>query len=258
MKSKADIFPGQVGTPNSDFLYGAPKSESSEGADDGTPWCPEAVLDEWAFHEALLYRGGISPDGEFDTRQKSQYLDALYNIINHWVGRGFQSQSSAASNSIFVPLPFGPVNGSDWTLHQTVSPGSPTRLWYRQSTIDITKRLVLPFQMYVPRFIITGVRITVRNTYSAGTNMRLILGYVPRGESSDGTIFMNKELATSTERGLYTLDTPHLMDRINSYTLEIQPASQPNPANGSFPSIWSIELVGEFNPMPLTAGPAGL
>lgn len=258
MKSKADIFPGQVGTPNSDFLYGAPKSESSEGADDGTPWCPEAVLDEWAFHEALLYRGGISPDGEFDTRNKSQYLDALYNIIQHWVGRGFQSQFSAASNGIFVPVPFGPVNGTDWQLYQSASPGSPTKLYYRQQTVDLSKRLVIPMPTTVPRFILTGVRITVRNTYVSGSSMRLIVGYVPRGEYSDGTIILNTALASDTERGLYSLSTPHPIDRINSYTVEIQPASAPNPSNGSFPTIWSIELVGEFNPLPLSAGPAGV
>jgi hypothetical protein len=40
------------------------------------------------------------------------------------------------------------------------------------------------------------------------------------------------------------------MFRAYIYVIDITPQSEPNPANGSFPSIYSIDIVGKYNPIP--------
>lgn len=257
MRSKATLFPGQVGAPSADFAYGTPQSESSEGADDGTPWCPDIVSDEWAFFEALLFRGAVAPNNNPDVRHDSQYYDALSKVMLHWIGKGYQSQIAGTAEELCVPVNFGPVLGSDWSLLTSVPGGQATRLRYVQSTVDTSKRLVIPMPMNVLRFAITGVRVTVTNTYTGGGTqpMRVMVTSYSRENTNTGAILMNRPLENG-ERKHYSMSS-HVVDRTNAYNIEIQPATGPNNVNGTFPAIHSIEVTGTFNTLPLTAGPAG-
>lgn len=256
MLRKDEFFAGQVAPPNDDFAYGGPINESTEGALDGTPWCAESQVDEWAFHEALLLKGGIVPDGLADTRNKSQLFDAQHAVIRGLVAKGFQAQDGATDETYMLRVPFvHPVN-TDWKLQQDNNQ-TPARFYYRQSTLDTSSRLAIHVPQLLPRFAVNGIAVTVRNTWAdAPQKMRIRFGRYSRELTNAGLI--HTATLQDGDAVVYPFPTPiggtepiaHVMFRSYIYVIEVTPQSGPNPANGVFPSIWSIDLLGKFNPIP--------
>ncbi len=256
MLRKDEFFTGQVAPPNDDFAYGAPLNESTEGALDGTPWCAESQVDEWAFYEALLQKGGIVPDGLADTRNRSQLFDAYHAVTRGLIAKGFQAQEGATDGTYMLRVPFQQPVNPDWLLLQDNSQ-TPARFYYRQSTLDTSSRLAIHVPQLLPRFAVNGLAVTARNVHeTASTRMRIRYGRYSR-ELTGGSIF-HTDTIVDGDAVVYPFITPiggtepisQVMFRSYIHVVELTPQSGPNPANGAFPTIWSIDLLGKFNPIP--------
>lgn len=255
MLRKDELFEGQVSPPDADFAYGGPLNESTEGALDGTPWCKESQIDEWAFFEALLLKSGVVPDGIADTRNRSQLYDALHAVIRGLAAKAFQAQEGATDETYMVRVPLVVPANTDWLLRQDES--TPSRLYYRQNTVDTSSKLAVVVPQMLPRFVVNGLAVTVRNTYAgAAQKMRISYGRYSR-ELTNGSIFFTTELQDGDAR-VYQFPTPpggtepmsQVMFRSYIHVIEITPQSAPNPGNGTFPTIFSIDLLGKYNPIP--------
>ncbi len=255
MLRKDEVFEGQVAPPDADFAYGAPINESTDGALDGTPWCKQAVIDEWAFYEALLLKSGVVPDGFEDTRNRSQLFDAMHAVMRGLIAAGFQAQEGATDSTYMMRVPLVVPANPDWTLHQDNS--TPARFYYRQHTVDLSSKLAIVVPQILPRFAVNGLAVTVRSTYAgAAQKMRISYGRYSR-ELTGGGVYYTAELRDG-DAVVYQFPTPpgatepgsQVMFRSYIHVIEVTPQSEPNPGNGVFPAIYSIDLLGKFNPIP--------
>lgn len=90
----SDRWPGRTEAPDADYPYGGAKDETSPDAFDGTPFERPFINDMWGFYQALLSQAGITPSGNPDTAQASQYLEALEEVIAEGVA-GFVNRQEA-------------------------------------------------------------------------------------------------------------------------------------------------------------------
>jgi hypothetical protein len=70
-------YPGRTTPPDADYPYGGGQNETVDGADDGTPLEIATLNDFWGFFQKLLQTAGITPSGNPDTAQLSDYFTAL-------------------------------------------------------------------------------------------------------------------------------------------------------------------------------------
>lgn len=77
----SDRWPSRTEAPDADYPYGGAKDETSPDAFDGTPFERSLLNDTWGFYQALLSQAGITPSGNPDTAQASQYLEALVAVV---------------------------------------------------------------------------------------------------------------------------------------------------------------------------------
>lgn len=70
-------WPGRVEDSNADYPFGGAKNETALDAFDGTPFDARFINDMWGFFQGLLSGAGITPNGNPETAQVSQYLQAL-------------------------------------------------------------------------------------------------------------------------------------------------------------------------------------
>lgn len=75
-------YPNRVGTPNDDYPHGVPRNKSTPTATDGTPFEQSYFRDHEGFFQGLIETSGITPSGNPDTVEKSDYLDALTQVTN--------------------------------------------------------------------------------------------------------------------------------------------------------------------------------
>ena len=76
-----DRYPAETATPTPQYPYGAFRDRSSPTATDGTKLQEDWSNDFFALHWALLKNAGMTPNGEADTVESSQYFDALIEVI---------------------------------------------------------------------------------------------------------------------------------------------------------------------------------
>ncbi|AUR81589.1 hypothetical protein NVP1009O_22 [Vibrio phage 1.009.O._10N.261.51.C9] len=62
------------------YPYGKPRNITTPGDGTGTPWEQLGIREIWGFQQALLTAAGITPNGNSETAQSSQYLDAVRAI----------------------------------------------------------------------------------------------------------------------------------------------------------------------------------
>jgi len=74
-------YPGKIGTPSADYPYGSAQNITSPGDGTGTPWEAALVNDIFGFQQELLSKSNITPTGNPEKVNASQYLDALRNIL---------------------------------------------------------------------------------------------------------------------------------------------------------------------------------
>src|SRR5690625_2596549 len=75
-----DKYPSRVDPVSPDYPHGAPRNESTPGANNGTPLEQDWLRDYEGFFQALLAEGGITPSGTPDTALASDRLNALKRI----------------------------------------------------------------------------------------------------------------------------------------------------------------------------------
>lgn len=79
------VLSGRVDGTSTDYPLGSFRDESSEGADDGTPYVKEISKDLDGFKQAILALGGYTDadvNGVPDTAVASEILDALLNQVD--------------------------------------------------------------------------------------------------------------------------------------------------------------------------------
>lgn len=73
------LFPTKTEAPDADYPYGSARNVTAAGDGTGTPWREEILDDMWGFFQSLLSLGGVTPSGNPDTVQVSQYIEGLRN-----------------------------------------------------------------------------------------------------------------------------------------------------------------------------------
>ena len=76
-----DEYPSNSHSPNAEYPYGSFKNRTSPTSTDGTTLDAPWSNDFFALHWKLLKEAGITPSGEVDTVENSQYYDALIKVI---------------------------------------------------------------------------------------------------------------------------------------------------------------------------------
>lgn len=74
-------YPGKTTPATGDYPYGSAKNVAVPGDGTGTPWEKDIVNDTLGFHQALLSESGVVPDGDVDTVNDSQYLQAAKKVL---------------------------------------------------------------------------------------------------------------------------------------------------------------------------------
>ena len=77
----SDKYPGRSNPPSIDYPLGSIKDQSAPGAKDGTPLKADWANDHEGFFQGLLKAANITANGNVDTAESSQYLDALKQVI---------------------------------------------------------------------------------------------------------------------------------------------------------------------------------
>lgn len=90
VRYSAGFLPGDANYP-----IGVPKNSTTETSKDGAPWDVDGIKDWHGFFQGLLSRNSISPSGNADTVNVSDYLDALGLEIN----KPFVSLSEAVNST---------------------------------------------------------------------------------------------------------------------------------------------------------------
>lgn len=81
-------YPGRFATRTTNYPQGAFKNKSAPSATDGS-YAEQDWLNDWdGFFGRLLTVAGITPNGNVDSANSSQYYDALMTLINNRVPTG--------------------------------------------------------------------------------------------------------------------------------------------------------------------------
>lgn len=74
-------YSGKTTTPDANYPYGGAQNITSPGDGTGTPWEAALVNDIFGFQQELLSKANITPTGNPEKVNASQYLDSLRNIL---------------------------------------------------------------------------------------------------------------------------------------------------------------------------------
>lgn len=84
-------FPGKSVAGDADYPQGSAQDITTPGDATGTPWVAVLINDIWGLLQRLLSEASITPSGNADTVQASDYYDALESL--------FASSSTSASET---------------------------------------------------------------------------------------------------------------------------------------------------------------
>jgi hypothetical protein len=70
-------WPTQTTAPSAGYPYGSAQNVTVPGDNTGTPWVADLLNDMWGFYQQLLDAAGITPSGNPDEVDTSDYYDAL-------------------------------------------------------------------------------------------------------------------------------------------------------------------------------------
>ena len=74
-------YAGQITTGDAGYPQGKAKNVTVQGDGTGTPLEQAWVNDIWGFFQELLDKGGVTPSGNPDEVDASDYLDALKRLL---------------------------------------------------------------------------------------------------------------------------------------------------------------------------------
>jgi hypothetical protein len=100
-----DEFPGQTIASDPDYPHGKARNVLVSGDGTGTPWEERITNDIFGFQQALLEAANITPSGDPDTANASQYLEALAIIRAAHLASGFTAGGTIAGSPAFSGWP---------------------------------------------------------------------------------------------------------------------------------------------------------
>lgn len=83
MLDYTERYPGQVADDDPDYPHGKAQNVVVEGDGNGTPLEADLVNDIFGLQQALLVAAGVTPSGNPETANDSDFLKALYRL-GHW------------------------------------------------------------------------------------------------------------------------------------------------------------------------------
>lgn len=75
-------YPGKIAPSDAEYPYGKARNISLPGDGTGTPWEAALVNDLFGYQQALLSEADITPTGDPDNAQESQYAEATAQLAN--------------------------------------------------------------------------------------------------------------------------------------------------------------------------------
>lgn len=81
-------FPGQIKPSTPAFPYGEAQNITVPGDGKGTPWRANLVNDLFGMQQSLLNAAGVTPNGQPDSVENAQYLEAFYSLFSDFKYRG--------------------------------------------------------------------------------------------------------------------------------------------------------------------------
>lgn len=157
-----DRYPGETNRPDENYPYGSFRDRTTPTSKDGTKLQQDWANDMFSFQWRLLEEAGMTPDGTVDTVGKSQYFDALIEVIkqnsqNLTVSQEINgtSTTSVASENALGNVYRATVNksGDTMTGDLSIRNNSPS-LTLRNATIPANNR---------------GAKVTLFNNVGRGT-----------------------------------------------------------------------------------------
>lgn len=113
-----NTYPGQTIGNDPNYPHGKARNIAVPGDRTGTPWEEQLVNDLWGFCQALLARGGVTPNGFPDDVSDSDYVKALNNAYASTMQDALNKSFAAGDNPTML-LPGG--NSMDFASNRTIS-----------------------------------------------------------------------------------------------------------------------------------------
>ncbi|MCP4444599.1 MAG: hypothetical protein GY811_04540 [Myxococcales bacterium] len=117
--------------PDDDHPYGSAKNETTPGALDGTPLEKAWFDDVLGMQQSLLKAAGIVPNGNPDTVQAAQYLQAIINT--RWYALVDYAVGTKIVGSDGVTYVCATANGPASSVQDPVSEGAPRSIWLTEA-----------------------------------------------------------------------------------------------------------------------------
>lgn len=88
------VFDGKIDeTDLTNYPYGKPRDITTPGDGTGTPWEQVGIREIWGMQQRLLTLAGITPNGNSETAQASQYVEAIQAVARGSVTTLFENES---------------------------------------------------------------------------------------------------------------------------------------------------------------------
>lgn len=109
MKKWSDIYGNTANPPTTAFPFGSAKNSTTETSEDGTPIDDQLVNDPYGFMTSVMAEGGITPNGQSESKSNPQVLTALKNILST---KGYTQQQAHAGDSQLAGGNIWPVDAT--------------------------------------------------------------------------------------------------------------------------------------------------
>lgn len=122
-----------VTPPDANYTYGSAKNETAPGALDGTPIEKAGLDDIYGLMQSLLVSAGIVPNGNPDTVQVPQYLQAILN--SRWYDKVDFAVGTKIVGSDGKTYVCQTANGPSTTVQDPATESTPRSVWFTEAAV---------------------------------------------------------------------------------------------------------------------------
>lgn len=187
-------YPGKIRSADTAYPFGSARNVTTPGDGSGTPWDENLINDMWGLFQKLLQTSAITPSGDPDTVQASQYFDALQGVAG--TKRSFVSGSSllalTAKDAGYVFMQGGEFTAPSARLPPAASAASAMFVFVATNQSGETPEILTQ----------NGEKIIGRNalTQPGGDSNIYLAPGTSRSLASNGTAWYEVSGAEATER----------------------------------------------------------